>query len=140
MSESRPQLSEEAARCQRECQARCCRYITVQIEAPKDKRDLEEISWWLTHREVSVYVESRRWHLEVRTPCKYLSDENLCVIYEDRPGVCRDYSTDACEYPTRPEHSLQFDSREDFEYWREEKRKSRRQAAQAAPRRRKSKE
>ena len=70
-----------------------------------------------------MYVESRRWHLEVRTPCKYLSGDNLCGVYEDRPGVCHDYGAKACEYPVRPEHSLQFDSREDFEYWREEKRR-----------------
>jgi Fe-S-cluster containining protein len=116
---------ELAARCQRECQARCCRYITVQIDAPKNGRDLDEISWWLAHREVSVYVESRRWHLEVRTPCRNLSDENLCVIYADRPDVCRSYKTEACEYPARPHHTLQFDGRDDFEYWREGQRKRR---------------
>ncbi len=112
-------------RCQQNCQARCCRYITVQIDAPKDKRDLEEIAWWLGHHHVSVYVESRRWHLEVRVPCKYLSDENLCIIYDHRPSVCRDYDTAACEYPARPEHTLQFDSMEDFNYWREGKRRAR---------------
>jgi uncharacterized protein len=127
-------LEEAAGRCQFKCMARCCRYITVQIPAPKGKRDLEELSWFLAHREVSVYVESRRWHLEFRTPCKYLTQENLCAIYDDRPDVCRDYSTDACEYPTRPEHSLQFDSRDDFEYWRAAKSKRRReQRLTAAP-------
>jgi uncharacterized protein len=120
-------LNEDAARCQFRCMARCCRYITVQIPAPKDKRDLDELSWFLAHREVSVYVESRRWHLEVRTPCKYLTDENLCAVYDERPDVCRDYSTEHCEYPTRPEHSLQFDSREDFDYWRAGKTKRRRE-------------
>ena len=125
-------VSDAAARCQFQCMARCCRYITVQIPAPKDKRDLEELSWFLAHRDISVYVESRRWHLVVRTPCKYLTDENLCAVYSERPEVCRDYSTEHCEYPTRPEHSLQFDSREDFEYWRTAQRKRRAQQRQKA--------
>jgi Fe-S-cluster containining protein len=114
-----------SARCQQECQARCCRYITVQLPAPKNVRDLDEIAWWLAHHDVSVYVESRRWHLEVRVRCKYLNDDNLCVIYEHRPRVCRDYDTAACEYPGRPEHALQFDSMDDFNYWREKKRRTR---------------
>ncbi len=125
-------------RCQRECKARCCRYITVHLPAPRRRADYDEIIWFLSHEHISVYFESRRWHLEVRTPCRYLTRGNLCAIYENRPAVCRDYDLDACEYPERPQHQLQFDTREQFEQWwaekRERERRRRRRRAQHARR------
>lgn len=34
----------------------------------------------------------------LRQPCKHLSAENLCTIYEKRPEVCSSYQPDAlCE-------------------------------------------
>ena len=125
MAQSQETFTETSVRCQELCGARCCRYLTVQIPAPKDAIDLDEISWWLAHHHVTVYVESRRWHLEIRTACKYLTGDNLCSAYEERPNVCRQYDPAECEYPARPQHTLQFDTREDFDSWREKKRKER---------------
>ena len=34
------------------------------------------------------------------TRCKYLTKKNLCGIYFDRPKICREYTTDDCEYDT----------------------------------------
>ena len=108
--------------CQYECKARCCRYITIQIDAPRLKADFDEIVWWLAHENISVYFYGRRWHVEVQTRCKHLTKSNLCGAYEDRPAVCRSYSPDECEYPERPRHDLQFDTREEFEAWWKKKR------------------
>ena len=30
--------------------------------------------------------------------CLHLQDDNTCGIYETRPQICRDYTTDDCEY------------------------------------------
>lgn len=108
--------------CQYECQARCCRYITIQVDAPRLKADFDEIVWWLAHEDVSVYFFGRRWHVEIQTRCKHLTKDNLCDAYEDRPSVCRDYNADECEYPERPRHDLQFETREEFETWWKKKR------------------
>lgn len=132
MAKRQESEQERQRMCQRECGARCCRYITVQLPAPKTKVDLEELSWFLAHENISVYVEGRRWHLEVRTPCRYLTEDNLCAIYQDRPGVCRDYDPETCEYPDRPVHEKHFDTREEFEAWRDQRR---RQQAQRRKRR-----
>jgi len=121
-------------RCQYECKSRCCRYITVVLPAPKRKADLDELSWFLAHENVSVYVEARRWHLEVQTPCRYLGSDNLCAVYEDRPEVCRDYEHDICEYPNRPRHALQFDTRESFDEWLEKRQARRRRQRRRASR------
>jgi Fe-S-cluster containining protein len=34
----------------------------------------------------------------VHTTCKHLGHDNRCGIYETRPQICRDYTTDNCEY------------------------------------------
>jgi uncharacterized protein len=116
-------------RCQHQCQARCCRYITLQIDAPKRKCDFDELSWFLAHENVAVYRESRRWHVEVQNRCKYLTEENLCGAYENRPEVCRSYDAANCEYPARPKHELQFDTREQFDAWWARKKAKAKQAA-----------
>ena len=32
------------------------------------------------------------------TRCKYLTPDNRCRIYFNRPKICREYTTDDCEY------------------------------------------
>jgi hypothetical protein len=122
--------------CQQVCRSRCCRYITVVLPPPRRKWDFDELSWFLSHENISVYVEARRWHLEVRNPCKHLTSDNLCAIYERRPQVCRDYDHDSCEYPERPRHKLHFDTREEFDSWVEKRREERRLRRQARKERR----
>lgn len=127
--------TEMQRRCQRECKARCCRYITVVLPAPRQKADFDELSWFLAHEDISVYVESRRWHLEVGNRCKYLTKDNLCRAYDGRPDVCRGYETDECEYPDRPSHALHFDTKDEFDYWwarkRERERRRRKRLARS---------
>jgi Fe-S-cluster containining protein len=124
--------------CQRLCRGRCCRYITIQIPAPRLKADFDEISWFLAHDDISVYFNARRWHVEFRSRCKHLTEQNLCAIYETRPVVCRGYDADECEYPERPKHDLQFNTQDEFEAWwaskREQVREARRQRGRAAAR------
>ena len=128
--------AEQRRICQGLCEARCCRYITIHIDAPRLKADFDEISWFLAHENISVYFHGRRWHVEVRNRCKYLTRNNLCSAYESRPLVCRGYDTEECEYPARPKHDLEFDSTEQFDAWwtkkKERQRKRRRRRAQAA--------
>ncbi len=45
-----------------------------------------------------VYVEKGTWYLVVMTKCDNLMPGNRCAIYHDRPKICRDYTTDECEY------------------------------------------
>ena len=34
----------------------------------------------------------------VHTVCRHLQADNRCGAYETRPTICREYTTDACEY------------------------------------------
>jgi Fe-S-cluster containining protein len=138
MPKAKPLTADEVRRrCQHDCKARCCRYLTIQIPAPRLKRDFDELSWFLAHENVSVYIECRRWHVEVQNRCKHLTQDNLCDDYENRPDVCRTYSGDVCEYPERPLHDTQFDSQEEFNAWwaRRRERERRKRRARARKRR-----
>ncbi|PQO46150.1 YkgJ family cysteine cluster protein [Blastopirellula marina] len=80
------------------CTAKCCRYFALPIETPTEFSDFEFIRWYLLHDRASVFLDDDVWYLLVHTTCKHLRDDYLCGIYETRPQICRDYTTDACEY------------------------------------------
>jgi Fe-S-cluster containining protein len=80
------------------CPAKCCRYFALPIEKPTDWEDFEFIRWFLLHDRASVFTEDGEWYLLVHNKCNKLGDDNLCRTYETRPKICRDYTTDNCEY------------------------------------------
>ncbi|MBN1909888.1 MAG: YkgJ family cysteine cluster protein [Pirellulales bacterium] len=80
------------------CPAKCCRYFALPIETPVDWEDFEFIRWYLLHDRATVFTEEDTWYLLVHNKCKVLRDDNLCGKYETRPQICRDYTTDNCEY------------------------------------------
>ena len=80
------------------CTAKCCRYFALPIEIPDTYEDLEYIRWYLLHDRASVFKEDDDWYLLVHTTCKHLGENNMCGIYDTRPQICRDYTTDNCEY------------------------------------------
>lgn len=67
------------------------------IKRPRLKHEIETLRWYLHFDTVQIYIRSHRWHLLVKGKCIYLSKKNLCTIYDRRPDVCRDHSSDACE-------------------------------------------
>ena len=68
------------------------------MDKPTTWRDFDHMRWFLMHEKASVFVEEGDWYLLVHTPCRHLQPDNLCGIYETRPKICRDYTTDKCEY------------------------------------------
>ena len=80
------------------CTAKCCRYFALPIDTPTSRRDLDFIRWYLLHERASVFIEDDIWYLLVHTVCKHLQPDNRCGIYETRPQICREYTTDNCEY------------------------------------------
>jgi uncharacterized protein len=80
------------------CTGRCCRYFSLPIDNPTTWNDYDSIRWYLAHGQTLIYVEKKQWYLLVMTKCTYLTDDDLCRIYLNRPKVCRDYTTDNCEY------------------------------------------
>jgi len=130
-----------------DCNAKCCKYFSLEIDAPATPKDHDHIRWYLMHEHVVVWVQDGSWHLEIRTRCKNLLPDNRCGIYETRPQICRDYGwpdaespdDDPCEYFTgEGGYDLFFDTPEAFEAWstaelaRREQRRARRRVRRAA--------
>ncbi len=82
------------------CTALCCRYFALGIDEPETPEEFDDIRWYLVHENVHVFVEDDEWYLSVQTRCRHLQDNNQCGIYEDRPKICREYTTDNCDYYT----------------------------------------
>lgn len=80
------------------CTGYCCRYIALPIDTPTDRDDFDDIRWYLLHEGVSVFVEDGEWYINIATTCRHLQPDYRCGIYETRPQICRDYSTDNCDY------------------------------------------
>lgn len=80
------------------CTAACCRYIALPIDTPEEREDFDPIRWYLIHEGVSVFVEDGDWYISFATSCRHVQPDYRCGIYETRPQICRDYSTDNCDY------------------------------------------
>lgn len=80
------------------CTAKCCRYFALPIDTPTEERDWQFVRWFLMHDAAAVFKEDDHWYLLIHTACKHLQSDNRCGIYHDRPEICREYSTDNCEY------------------------------------------
>lgn len=80
------------------CTAKCCRYFALPIDAPETRQDFDHLRWYMIHGRVSLFVEDETWYLMVHADCEHLQEDHRCGIYDDRPAICRAYTTDECEY------------------------------------------
>jgi Fe-S-cluster containining protein len=101
------------------CTAKCCRYFALPIESPSSFQDYEFIRWYLLHEHATVFTEDEDWYLLVHTACKHLGEDQRCGIYETRPQICRDYSTDNCEYEDDWTYDRYFETPEQVEEYME---------------------
>ncbi len=94
------------------CPAKCCHYFALPIDTPKSRVDFDFMRWYLLHDRASVFTEEGTWYLLVHTACRHLREDYRCGIYETRPQICRDYSTDACEYDDMYTYDQYFETPE----------------------------
>jgi uncharacterized protein len=101
---------------------KCCRYVALEIDAPENKEDYDQIRWFLTHKDVWIFIDhDDSWNIQFNTPCEKLSKSGKCTIYEKRPIICRKYSTDNCEkFGAGDSFKLLWKNIEEFEEWFEE--------------------
>ena len=68
------------------------------MDPPETFDDFEYIRWYLFHEHATVFTEDDNWFMLVHTVCKHLQPDHRCGAYETRPKICREYTTDQCEY------------------------------------------
>ena len=108
---TRQELPQGSALCDF-CTAKCCKYFALPIDTPKTYEDFQYIRWYLLHDAASVFVDDGIWYLLVQTQCKHLQSDNRCGIYETRPTICSEYSTDKCEYDDSWTYERYFETAE----------------------------
>lgn len=101
------------------CTAKCCRYYAFPIDTPKKWKDYDFIRWYLIHGKAAVFVDEGTWYLMVYADCNHLLPDNRCGIYDTRPQICRDYTTDECEYDIDSGYDKLFESPEQIEEYAE---------------------
>jgi Fe-S-cluster containining protein len=80
------------------CGAKCCTYFCFQLDTPESYEEFENIRWFLCHQGVTVHIDQGDWYIAIANRCLKLDDDGRCTIYEDRPVICRSYSTDGCDF------------------------------------------
>jgi uncharacterized protein len=78
--------------------AKCCSYMSMEIDAPDDLSDYENMLWYIAHQNIHLYVVDDEWFLNVLNKCNFLGENNMCQIYDRRPSICREHSVEGCEY------------------------------------------
>lgn len=73
--------------CVSDCEAECCGIIPL----PKDLAKRFEHLKQRDAKEVREFSEDKIMVFTDDLKCVFLSPENKCVIYEKRPGICREY-------------------------------------------------
>jgi hypothetical protein len=52
----------------------------------------------MLHGDTIVFVEDDEWFIQINRKCKALLPDNRCGIYENRPEICREYTTEECDW------------------------------------------
>ncbi len=97
------------------CVAKCCRYFAVSIDKPDALDDFQLLRWFVMHGQTAVFVEDDDWYLLVQTPCKHLLSDHRCGTYATRPKICREYTTDNCEYDDHYVYDRFFETSEQIQ-------------------------
>ena len=101
------------------CTAKCCKYFALPIDEPTTRKEFDYLRWYLLHDAATLFTEDDDWYLLVHTECKHLQDDGRCGIYETRPQICRDYSTDNCEFDETWVYERYFETCEQIEEYAE---------------------
>jgi hypothetical protein len=111
--------------CSRCIPAKCCEYFSLEIDRPRSKRDYNDLLWFLAHDNVSIYIWEKSWYLMVHNRCRFLNKKsNLCEIYDERPKICREHTTDECEFDSEYEFDEHFKTYEDLKRWMKKNKKT----------------
>lgn len=107
-------LKDQLAICTLDCGARCCRYITVSVDAPRARNDWDEFRWWLAHEGVMVTKDEDGWMLHVQIRCRHLGADNECGIYDHRMVACAEYDAESCEFTDDVPYDVQLQTEVDL--------------------------
>lgn len=95
----------------------CCKYVSVEIDKPVTKTEVEDVKFHLYHKGTSVYIdEENDWYILFESRCDKLDSNGLCTIYDDRPPICRNFERESChdEHDWHESHKVLFQDVKDL--------------------------
>lgn len=97
----------------------CCEYISLEIDRPTTLKDVDNVIWYLIHKNVWVWVdEGNKWYLQFNTPCEKLDAAGRCGWYAHRPKLCQDYKQSECpRYTSGAAEKFLFKNESEFVNW-----------------------
>lgn len=104
----------------RRCDAKCCKYIAVEIDKPDTLSEFDEIRWMLAHRGVTVFIDEGEWFFLINGKCRYLDEKNRCTIYDNRPALCRKHKAGECEVDGSFDYEYMFKKPRDLALYMKE--------------------
>jgi Fe-S-cluster containining protein len=101
---------------------KCCEYVALEIDEPETKEDFDEIRWFLTHKDVWIFIDhDDSWNIQFNTPCEKIGENGWCEIYEKRPHICGAHSSENCDqYGEGDSFETCWKTIEEFEEWLKE--------------------
>lgn len=101
-----------------ECSGECCKMLATAIDKPETPEEFEDIKWYLYHKKTRVLIDKEDdWYVEFKTPCKMLTKDGNCKIYQKRPPVCREYSPGECDVNDGKDTKVMFNNVREYEKW-----------------------
>jgi len=77
--------------------ATCCSYFSIPMDPPESDDDYDDLAWSLIHENVTLHVGEEQWEIVVKNKCKHLDPIKGCLIYSERPQICRDHVPGECD-------------------------------------------
>lgn len=82
--------------------AQCCCYVS--IEWPDINQDNDYLRWLISHEGVSYEGNC----VVFKSRCRWLTPEGDCSIYENRPGLCKQWPYEAANLDESPGCAYRF--------------------------------
>lgn len=76
---------------------KCCSYFCLEIDAPKERSDFEDLTWMIAHKGVSYHIDGKNWYMMVHNKCRFFDKAGYCEIYDNRPKICRNHVPGECD-------------------------------------------
>lgn len=74
-----------------ECEARCCKVITLLLKKNRTPEEEDDTQLVLAHEGTVLKEEEGVQYIEIDSRCKYLTKDNECSIYDKRFNLCKRY-------------------------------------------------
>jgi Fe-S-cluster containining protein len=97
----------------------CCHYVAIEVDTPENRRDFDNIRWYLYHPGIEVYIDQEdTWNVLFHSRCENLEDDGKCAVYETRPTICREFDNTSCEPNNdEPAERVIFRTAADLDHW-----------------------